>query len=215
MKKRSMEHKAPMQILHEVGAIIIDSHFIYTSGKHGSAYVNKDAIYPYTEHVRTLCAAMAQPFAGQSIDTVAGPTIGGVILAQWTAHALSQANGREVVACFAEERITADGARSRYFGRGYDRFITGRRILIVEDILTTGGSVKQVVEAIRASGGDSVAVAALCNRGGVQSGDIGGVPLHALVSLSLEMWEPAECPLCKKGVPINTTVGKGGKRTEK
>lgn len=94
--------------------------------------------------------------------------------------------------------------------RGYDRLITGKKVLIVEDVLTTGGSVKKVVEAVRAIGGEVVAVAALCNRGGVTAEAIGGVPeLFSLINLNLEMFEEAECPLCAQGVAINTNVGKG------
>lgn len=199
-----------LQILHTVGAIITDSHFVYTSGKHGSAYVNKDAVYPYTQEVQKLCAAMAEPFLHQRIDTVAGPTMGGVILTQWIAHTLS-AEGRQVAACYAEEKVAPDGRKTRYFGRGYERFIHGKRVLIAEDILNTGGSVKLVVDAVRAAGGEVVAITALCNRGGVQPADIGNAPIHALVDIALEAWDPTECPLCKKGVPINTTVGKGGR----
>ena len=197
-----------LHILQEVGAIITDSHFIYTSDKHGSAYVNKGAIYPHINHVRTICAAMAQPFVGQRIDTVAGPTIGGVILAQWVAHALSATENRPIMACYAEEHV-ADGTKNSYFGRGYEQWIHGRRVLIVEDILNTGGSAKLVVDAVRAAGGEPVAISALCNRGGVRPADLGNVPLHALIDVALEAWAPAECPLCKKGAPINTTVGKG------
>ncbi|MBI4365882.1 MAG: phosphoribosyltransferase [Deltaproteobacteria bacterium] len=198
-----------LSILHEVGAVLTESHFVYTSGKHGAAYVNKDAIYPHTGHVARLCEALATPFATAAVDTVAGPAVGGVILAQWTARHLSQMSGREVVACFAEERVAEDGAKTRYFGRGYERFITGKRVLIVEDILTTGGSAKQVVEAVRACGGEAVAVSALCNRGDVRPADIGDIPLNALIALTLQAWDAADCPMCKRGVPINTTVGKG------
>ncbi|MBI2345828.1 MAG: phosphoribosyltransferase [Deltaproteobacteria bacterium] len=198
-----------MQILTDVGAILTDGHFVYTSGLHGSAYVNKDALYPHTRAVQTICAQMAAPFADQRIETVAGPTIGGVILAQWIAHALCQASDHDVAACYAEERVIIAGSKERCFGRGYDKFISDRRVLIAEDILTTGGSVNQVVTAVRACGGNPVAVTALCNRGGVRAGDIGGVPITALLTLPLEAWNAADCPLCKKGIPINTTIGKG------
>lgn len=204
-----MNKNAVMEILNTVGAMITDSHFVYTSGKHGSAYVNKDALYPHTEQVRRLCAAMAEPFVGKLINTVAGPTIGGVILAQWVAHSLTEREGRPIAACFAEERTAADGAKSRHFGRGYDRWIRNQKILIVEDVLTTGGSVQQVVAAVRACGGTPVAIAALCNRGGVQAGEVGGVPITALLDLPFAAWDPHDCPLCKQGIPINTIVGKG------
>ena len=84
------------------------------------------------------------------------------------------------------------------------------RVLVVEDILTTGGSVKKVIEATRAIGGEVVGLGVLCNRGGITSHDVGDVPkLFALVNVTLESWTEAECPLCAKGIPINTDVGKG------
>lgn len=198
-----------LQILGEVGAILTEGHFLYASGKHGSVYINKDAVYPHIAHVRTICEAMAQPLIGQRIDTVAGPTVGGVILSQWVAQALSTAEQRPVMACYAEERMAADGTKSRYFGRGYDQYIRDHRVLVVEDILNTGGSVRHVVDAVRACGGEVVAVSALCNRGGVPPADVGHVPVHVLVTLSLQAWDPAACPLCRQGVPINTQFGKG------
>jgi orotate phosphoribosyltransferase len=94
--------------------------------------------------------------------------------------------------------------------RGYDQLGRSKKILVVEDILNTGGSVRKVVDAVRALPADVVGVAALCNRGGVKSKDLGNVPqVFALMDISLEAWEPEDCPLCKKGMPINTQVGKG------
>ena len=203
-----MNPDAVLKILQQVGAIITEGHFVYTSGKHGHAYINKDALYPHTEQVKKLCAVMAENFCDASIDTVVGPTMGGIILAQWVADALSRESGRPVMACFAEER-RVNGEKQRYFGRGYEKYVTGQRVLIVEDILNTGGSVRQVVEAVQAAGGAPVAISALCNRGGVMAEDVGGVPLHALLDLKFEAWEPGDCPLCRKGIPVSTELGKG------
>jgi orotate phosphoribosyltransferase len=77
-------------------------------------------------------------------------------------------------------------------------------------VLTTGGSVKKVIEVVRSLGGRVVGLGALCNRGGITAEDVGNVPkLQALVSINLEAWEPNDCPLCKQNVAINTNVGKG------
>ena len=84
------------------------------------------------------------------------------------------------------------------------------RILVVDDILTTGGSVRKVVETTRSFGGNVVAVGVLCNRGGIKPEDVGGVPrLFALVNVKLDAWDEMDCPLCASGVPVNTDVGKG------
>ncbi len=201
-----MTEKEVLEILHQVGAVITGSHFIYTSGKHGSAYVNKDAIYPHTQLISKLCEAMAEPFLNKGVEAVLAPAVGGVILSQWTAHTLTQRSGREVLGIYAEK---AGDGESFVIRRGYDQLIRERKVLVVEDILTTGGSVKKVVEAARGHAADVVAVAALCNRGGVTAQDLGSVPqLFSLLRLSFEAWEKEKCPLCAQQVPVNPMVGK-------
>ncbi len=191
-----------------VGALISGDHLVYTSGRHGSSYVNKDALYPHTVATSAVCARIAERFADAGVEVVAGPTVGGVILAQWTAHHLSALAGGEVLAVYAEEE-QIDERRRRVFRRGYDALLAGRRVLVVEDILTTGGSARMVVEAVAAAGGDVVGVGAICNRGGVTAEVLGAPLLFALAELPLESFAPEECPLCRAGVPINTRVGKG------
>ena len=81
---------------------------------------------------------------------------------------------------------------------------------MVEDVLTTGGSAKKVIETTRALGGNVVGLGVICNRGGVKPADVAGVPkLFALLDVTLDAWDASECPLCKKGIPINIEVGKG------
>jgi orotate phosphoribosyltransferase len=204
-KERTLNSQEILRILEAHHALIQNSHIVYTSGKHGSAYVNKDAIYPYTTAVSRLCQAIADHFVLRNIEVVAAPALGGIILSQWTAYHLSTAD-KPVLAVFAEK--TEGGGFA--FRRGYDALVAGRRVLVVEDILTTGGSLKEAIGAVRSAGGEVVAAAALCNRGGVTSEDVGGVPeLFALTEISLDSWEAANCPLCAQGVPINTQVGKG------
>jgi orotate phosphoribosyltransferase len=195
-------------ILQQLGAIVTNDHIVYTSGRHGSSYVNKDALYPHTTAASLVGLAIAQRFADANIETVAGPTIGGVIMAQWTAHHLSQLYGHEVLAVYAEEEHHETGKR-RVFRRGYDAHIIGKRVLVVEDVITTGGSVRLVVEAVTTIGGSVVGVGALCNRGGITASDLGVSRLVALAELPLESYPAETCPLCAAGVPINTRLGKG------
>jgi len=200
-----MDQATLLEQLGAVGAIITGSHIVYTSGRHGSAYVNKDAAYPHVELVSEACKGIAEYFSNMEIDCVVGPAMGGIILSQWTTLHSIPWNKTPPLAIYAEK--DGDGFA---FHRGYEQLIAGKRVLVVEDILTTGGSVKKVIEAIRLLGGEVVGVGALCNRGGVSAEDIGGVPeIFSLLSLDLESWPEEECPLCKSDVPINTTVGKG------
>lgn len=208
MKDEGIRMADLLATLAGVGALITGDHLVYTSGRHGSTYVNKDALYPHTAATSAVCAQIGGHFAAAGVEVVAGPTVGGVIMAQWTAHHLSALTGREVLAVYAEEE-PGSAEKRRVFRRGYDALVARRRVLVVEDILTTGGSVRLVVEAVGAAGGSVVGVGALVNRGAVTAAQVGAPALLALVEAPLESYVPDECPLCAAGVPVNTRVGKG------
>lgn len=232
-----MNEQEVLQVLGKVGAVITDSHIVYTSGKHGTAYVNKDAVYPHTKEISVLCRAIAEWFADDGVEVVIAPAIGGVILSQWVAHHLWGITGREVLGVYAEKaersifkavveialNILTLGLFTLLKGeelvvkedrfvikRGYDKIVAGKNVLVVEDVLTTGGSAKKVIEATRVLGGKIIGLGVLCNRGGITPQDVADPPkLFALVNVKLDAWEEADCPLCAKNVPINTDVGKG------
>lgn len=219
-----MNEQEVLQVLGKVGAVIADSHIVYTSGKHGTAYINKDAIYPHTKEMSNLCRAIAERFADDNVQVVIAPAIGGVILSQWTAHHLSEMNGYEVFGVYAEKEGTEFVSSSygplspKYedkfvIKRGYDKLIAGKNVLVVEDVLTTGGSAKKVIEATRAIGGNVIGLGVLCNRGGITPEDVANPPkLFALVNVKLDAWDEDECARigpCSRGILINTDVGKG------
>ncbi len=193
-------------IFNSLGALVQDTHVIYTSGRHGHTYVNKDTIYTNTAVTSDLCHRMATNALGLSVETVIGPTIGAVILSQWTAYHLQQLEGAQIASVFAEKSDLGFAIR-----RGYDQLVQGRRVLVVEDVVTTGGSLKKVIEEVRRIGGTVVAALALCNRGGVSASALGVDRFEALLDIALETWAPEECPLCKKQIPINRQLGKGAK----
>src|SRR5690242_5982434 len=187
-----------LKILEEHKAIILNTHVVYTSGKHGNAYINKDAIYPDTRAVSVLCAAIADHFIDVAIEVVAAPAIGGVILSQWVAHHLSARQGN-VLSVYAEK----DQVNGFTFRRGYDHLLDQRRVLVVEDILTTGGSIREVIRAVRRAGSVVVGAAALCNRGAVTAQEIDNPPtLYTLAQSAFDSWDADVCPLCAQGVPI-------------
>jgi len=200
-----MNEQEVLEVLGKVNAVVLDSHIVYTSGRHGTAYVNKDAVYPHTKETSQLCRAIAEQFADSGVEVVIAPSIGGVILSQWVAHHLTEITGREVLGVYSEK----DGD-SFVIKRGYDKIVQGKKVLVVEDVLTTGGSAKKVIEATRALGGDVVGLGVLCNRGGITPKDVANpLKLVSLINIKLDTWDEAECPMCSKGVPINTDVGKG------
>jgi orotate phosphoribosyltransferase len=204
-----MNDPAIMQLFADVGAIVSNSHFVYSSGRHSSVYINKDALYLHTQTISKLCQLMALPYNADQIDVVVGPVLGGIVLSQWVAHYLNaRRSSGETLAVYAEK--DGDGADKTFaFHRGYDKYIPGKNILVVEDILTTGDSARQVIELVRGHGGNVVGLSALCNRGNVQPEDVGNVPIQTLVSVTLETFTEEECPFCQQQAPINTELGKG------
>lgn len=181
-------------------------HFVGTSGRHLDTYVNKDAVYPHPWDLDLLVShlavrvAMLGGGAPVPIEAVVGPETGGIVLA----NRLAALIGNWVLAAWAGRN--ADGSFT--LRRGYDRLVAGRNVVVVDDVVTTGGSVRAVVEAVRAAEGNVVGVAALVNRGGVTAGLLGVPRLVTLADLDLASWDEAECPLCRDGVPVDTEVGK-------
>lgn len=198
-------------ILKSVGSVMTDDHFVYTSGKHGSVYINKDALYPHTAETSQAGKMFAQKFKDMDIDVVAGPALGGIILSQWTAHHLSKLKHQEVLGVYTEKTPE----KNQVFTRGYDTLVKGKNVLVIEDLTTTGGSVRKVVDSVKAAGGNVVAVCVMVNRDpvGVTTETVGG-PFSALGILKAEAFDESDCPLCKSGKPINTSVGHGKKYLE-
>lgn len=200
-----------LNILKKVGAIITDDHFVYTSGLHGPIYINKDALYPHTEETSQVGMMFAKKARALDIDVVVGPALGGIILSTWTAYHLSSLKNKEVLGVYTEK----DENKNQVFTRNYDKLIKDKNVLVIEDLTTTGGSVKKVVDTVRAAGGRVVAVIVMVNRSPkTVNGDTVGAPFMSLGELPVTTWEENKCPLCKEGKPINTSVGHGKKYLE-
>ena len=200
-----MNEDQVMDVLENVGAFR-KGHFVFTSGRHSDTYVNKDALFAHPRELSQLTKEFAQHFKDMQIDVVVGPAVAAAILAQWTAFHLSEMNNRTVYAGYADK----DGNGGFIIKRGYDKLIRDKRVLVVEDLTTTGGSVKKVVEVARALGGNIIGAAVLCNRGNVKAVDVGNPDeLFSLVTLSLESWDAAACDLCQHNIPVNVDIGHG------
>lgn len=201
-----------IEILKNLGAIITDDHFVYTSGKHGSIYVRKDMLYPYTNEVAKVGRLFAEKFKNSSIDIVVGPALGGIILSQWAAYYLSQLTNKDVLSVFTEKVSDPNQLfnKNQEFKRGFNLLVKEKNVLIIEDLTTTGGSVKRVVEAVKKAGGNIISICVMVNRDPdlVNSKSV-GAEFTQLGILKAEAFEEAECPYCEKNRPINTTVGHG------
>lgn len=194
-----------LDILQKVGAFR-SGHFVYTSGRHGDSYVNKDALYTHTHDLSKLCRGVAEKLAKAGIEAVTGPAVGGAILSQWVAYHLTDITGHEVYATFADK----DGQGGFVIKRGYEKIVSGKKTLVMEDLTTTGGSLKKVVEMARTQGADVVAAVVICNRGNVTKEDVGNPKeFISLVHLDLDSWIEGECELCNSNIPVNTDIGHG------
>ena len=173
-----------LEILKEAG-VLLHGHFRLTSGRHSNQYLQCAKIFRNTKYSEELCAALAQRYRDAGIEVVIGPAMGAVQMAYEVSRALKCEN------FFAERE---DGKMT--LRRGFSVH-PGQKVLIVEDVVTTGGSVREVIDLVRAAGGDIVGVGSIVDRTG---GKIDfGVPFQAVISLNVESWEPEECPLCKEG----------------
>ena len=204
--------KTIFEILKETGALITDDHFVYTSGKHGAIYINKDAIYPHTDKASEVGGLFAESSKDMGIDIVVGPMIGGIILSQWTAYHLSKLKGKTVLSVYTEK----DSASNQIFGRrGYDKLVAGKNVLIVEDLTTTGGSVAKVVNTVKHAGGNIISVGVMIDRSDKgMTENIIGAPFFTLGRLTTEVFDAKDCPFCKEGRPINIKIGHGKKFLE-
>lgn len=193
------------KILAQANAVLTNGHFVYVSAKHGDKYINKDAIYPHTNLVRELTRMWAEDFKDSGVEVVIGPAMGGVILSNNTASELSKIVKKDIPGVYAEK----DGEGGFAFTRGYDAFVKDKKVLVVEDVLTTGGSVKKVIEMTKKAGGKIVGLGVIANRGGVKAKDVGVKKINSLIDIQMNAMEAKNCTLCKNGVPVNTNVGKG------
>lgn len=208
-----MEKNEIVEILKKLSAVITDSHFVYTSGKHGSVYINKDFLYPHTKETSRVGELFAEKYKDLDVEVVVAPAVGGTILSQWTAYHLSRLKNKEVLSAYTEKDkgTTATAAESEHiFRRGYDKIVKGRKVLVIEDLTATGMSVKKVVEAVKKAGGTVLVVCVMINRDpkNVNSETL-GFPFDSLGIIQADAYDEKDCPLCKKNIPINTQVGHG------
>lgn len=200
-----------IDILKKVNAIITNDHFVLTTGRHSDGYINKDTLYTHPVESSEVGRLFAEKCKDLDIEVVAAPALGGIVLSQWTAYHLTQLKGTEIVSVYTEK--TPD--KQQIFTRRYDEVVKGKKVLVIEDLTTTGGSVKKVVDAVRSVGGTVALVCVMVNRdpSHVNSESV-GAPFKALGEFEIQSYEEAECPMCQKNIPVNTKVGHGKKYLE-
>lgn len=181
-----MPNKA-LKIFKETKAVV-EGHFLLTSGLHSPVYWEKFRVLQYPHYTEQLCRLIVRHFRKRNIQVVAAPTTGGIIVAFEVARQLG------VRGIFAEKEGT-----ERVFRRGFS-IAPGERVLIVDDILTTGGSIKEVIAAVNKYGGIIVGVGVLVDR--TEAKVDFGVPLFSCLKTAAPTYLPEQCPLCAAGIPL-------------
>ncbi len=176
------------EIFKKSGAVL-EGHFLLTSGRHSPVYWEKFKVLQFPDYTAQLCGMIADHFRKQKIQLVAGPTTGGIILAFEVARQLG------VRGIFAEK----EGEKERAFRRGFS-VNPGERVLIVDDILTTGSSIREVMAAVARFGGKTIGIGVLVDRS-EQKIEF-GVPLFSCLRSETITYSPQDCPLCAAKIPL-------------
>ena len=177
-----MNKEEILNVFRETG-VMLEGHFLLTSGRHSNRYMQCAKLFQRPQISERFSKELAEKF--EAVDIVAGPAIGGIILAYEVSRQLGVPN------IFAERE---DGKMT--LRRGFE-IPEGARVLVVEDVVTTGGSVKEVISLINRLGGKVAGVGCIVDR---SNGAVDfGVPFHAVLSMEVVSYPPKDCPLCKEG----------------
>jgi orotate phosphoribosyltransferase len=186
---------ASIERIFEAAGALRRGHFLLKSGRHSDRYLEKFAVLQYPTLAVEIGRRLTESLAPRDPTLVVGPTTGGVLLAFETARQLETSLGHEVRGIFAEPMERG----RRALRRGWP--VTGDdRIVLVDDILTTGASLVETVAAVRSAGGEPLAAAVIVDRS-TEPLDL-GFPVAALGRIEIESWAADECPLCKSGAPL-------------
>ncbi|MEG0594414.1 MAG: orotate phosphoribosyltransferase [Christensenella sp.] len=168
--------------------VMLEGHFLLTSGRHSDKYMQCAKLFQYPDVSEKICAQLAEQFSDIEINLVVGPAIGGIIMAYEMSRQLGVKN------IFAE-RENGKMALRRGFG-----VPKGAKILVTEDVVTTGGSVKEVMTLLREMGAEVVGVGSVVDR---SAGNVDfGVPFRAVLSMEVKSYEADKCPICKTDSPL-------------
>lgn len=185
-----MDFKRSLEFLSELG-VVSQGHFLLSSGRHSDEYWEKFRLLEHPQVTEQLCREIAANYQGQNVSAVIGPTTGGALLAQEL--------GRQLAArCLLAEPAAGGGRELR---RGFV-LQAGERVLIVDDVLTTGLSIRETLEALRPYRPDILGIEVLIDRSAGEAGKQFAPPLRALFSVTAHSYDPTDCPLCRAGLPL-------------
>ena len=180
--------RAEMERIFKQTGLMLEGHSLLTSGRHSNRYMQCAKLFQYPEYSEMICKDLADRFAGQKIDMVVGPAVGGIIMSYEMARQFKVPN------IFAERENGAMTLR-----RGFS-IPEGAKVLVVEDVVTTGGSVREVMDIVAEAKAEVVGVCVVVDRSG---GKIDfGVPFEAAYETEIQSYEPSQCPLCEQGLEL-------------
>lgn len=215
--KASIYQEETFKILAKTNALIKDGHFVYQAGYHCRDYVAKDRITLNPLAIDEVGKMLADLMKDYDIDTVAVPAIGGVVLGHVVAKYLSHLKNKLVNSIFVERagEKNKDNIYKYEVTRCHGEYIYGKNVAVLEDIMNSGATVKNVITSVQNAGGKVIAVGVVRNRGELKAEDFdNNIALINLSVINLEKYDSDKCPLCIKGVPINTIYGHGKKFLE-
>ena len=184
-----MEEREVLEIFENTDALL-EGHFLLSSGLHSSQYFQCARVLQYPQYAEELAADIAAHFHVEDVDLIISPALGGLIIG----HEVARSMKTRFV--FTERSKETDEMVLR---RGFD-FEEGEKALIIEDVLTTGGSVREIIKLLQKEGIIVVGTGFIVDR----SNDVNfGVPKYAVHQIPVVVYKPEECPMCKKGVPID------------
>ncbi len=192
LRDRSTLRDATIEQLFQRCDALLEGHFLLTSGRHAARYLEKFFVLQHPQLTAEICRRFAAALAPYDATLVVGPTTGGVLLASETARQLEPLLDHPVRAVFAE-RVPEGGRRLR---RGWT-VAPDERVALVDDILTTGLSLLETVDAVRVAGVEPLAAAVIVDRS--SSRIEASIPIHSLGRIEIASWPPADCPLCASG----------------
>lgn len=217
-----MEQTNVIACFERANAILRNDHFIYASWMHGSEYVSKKMLYTDTLVTRFLCYEMARrALTFSPITCVVGPEKGGIILSQLVGYFLSvESFKRRVTSVYAEkiEDIVSHTHGTLFppiwgkrfvFSDEYKDLVQGKDIVLVDDVVNTGGSLRDLARLVRKCGGKIRGAVTLWNRGDATAENIEVPSLLSLVDVKMESWSAEQCQLCKENKPVNPRHGRG------
>ena len=176
-----------MEIFYKTEALR-KGHFLLSSGNHSDTYFQCALVLQYPHYAEIVGEAIAQSYRDVDLDVVVSPAIGGIVAGQEVARAL----GCRALFCERQEgKMT--------FRRGF-AIESGEKVLVVEDVITTGGSAGEVVDAAVEAGGEVAGVSCIMNRSGGEKAS--GFDILGLVAMNVPIYPPKECPLCRDGIPV-------------